>query len=45
MGLSYELNDNLNIFVDYQVLSERAALTDNSSEDWNSINVGFSYGF
>ncbi|MFT6330569.1 MAG: opacity protein-like surface antigen [Bermanella sp.] len=44
MGLSYELNDKLNVFVDYQVFPGRASLV-GSSEDWNSINVGFSYGF
>ncbi len=47
LGLNYQLNEQLNLFVDYQVLPDfQTAITYAEQDwDWNSTNIGINYIF
>lgn len=47
LGVNYQLNEQLNIFVDYQVLPDfQTAITFEEQDwDWKSTNIGINYVF
>lgn len=44
LGINYKMSDKFNIFTDYQILPDWKASSINS-ENWDSINIGFTYEF
>jgi opacity protein-like surface antigen len=49
-GLNYQLNQNFNLFIDYQVLPEFErysflASTNSNAKDWSNISIGVNYFF
>jgi uncharacterized protein YfiM (DUF2279 family) len=43
-GLNYQLNEQFNLFIDYQVLPDFEPVS-NYSKSWNSASIGVNYSF
>ena len=44
VGLNYQLNEQFNLFIDYQVLPDFDPVS-NYSKNWKSTNIGVNYSF
>jgi len=44
LGLDYQLNENFNVFIDYQVLPDSERNSD-TSRSWKSTTIGVNYAF